>query len=238
MEEPKPKKASRLKSSPKVSSGEAAARPVLDPTGRGGTASILAGVAIVAPVLIRELTRGSDPFLLLPVSLILLAVALGGLRIGQAGKDGVLGRIGMLVAVAGALLLTVLFIVVAYKDMVSNTRLQSGESLFNVGFLLLAGGLLVFGAASLVAGVHARGPVLLMMISLPVGVLLDLAGAFAGDRAFRWGPGVILGAGLHLGMKVLGLSLVWLGYTILKVAKLKPEQKAVEVERPAVKASE
>lgn len=230
MEEAKPKKASRLKSPPKVSSdGEEIARPVLDRTGRGGTASILAGVAIVAPVLIRELTSGTDPFLLLPVSSILLAVALGGLRVGQAGKDGLLGRIGMLAAVAGALLLAVLFVVVAYQDMVSNTRLQSGDSLFNVGFFLLAGGLLAFGAATLVAGVHARGPVLLMMISLPVGVLLDLAGAFAGARAFRWGPGIILGAGLHLAMKVLGLSLIWLGYTILKVAKLKPEQKVVEV---------
>lgn len=229
MEEVKPKKANRLKSRKISSDGEVAARPALDRTGRGGTASILAGVAIIAPVLIRELTRGSDPFLLLPVSLILLAVALGGLRVGQSGKDGVLGRIGMLLAVAGALLLAVLFLVVAYKDMVSNTRLQSGESLFNIGFVLLAGGLLAFGAASLVAGVHARGPVLLLMISLPVGVILDLVGAFADNRAFQWGPGVILGAGLHLGMKVFGLSLIWLGYTILKVAKLKSEQKAVEV---------
>ena len=47
--------------------GTAGGGKPLDPTGRGGNASIFAGVAIIAPVLIRELTSGSDPYLLLPI---------------------------------------------------------------------------------------------------------------------------------------------------------------------------
>ncbi|MGQ0680076.1 MAG: hypothetical protein ACT4OM_10575 [Actinomycetota bacterium] len=224
-QENKPKKPSWLKSPPASEDGPDVRRPSVDPTGRGGTVGVLAGVAVIAPVLIRELTRGNDPYLLLPISLVLVAVALGGLRVAQSGKDGKLGRIGMLMAVAGCALTAVMFLFVAYNDMVLNTRLQNGISLFTLGFTLLAGGLALFGAATLAAGTLARGPVLLMMVALPAGVLLDLVGAFAGDRRFGWGPGVVLGAGLHLGMKVFGLALVWLGYSILKATRLKSEEK-------------
>ena len=176
----------------------------LDPTGRGGTASIFAGVAIIAPVLIRELTSGSDPYLLLPVSLIILAVALGGLRVGQGGKEGKLGRIGMLIATAGSLLLAIMLMAVAYADLVNNTQLQSGASLIDIGFYLLVLGLVLFGAASLQAGVLARGPMLLMMMSLPLGIFLDMVGAFAGDRRFRWGQSLELGAGIAPGFEGYG----------------------------------
>lgn len=200
-------------------------RTPIDPTGRGGTATIFAGVAIIAPVLIRELTSGSDPFLLLPITLILLAVALGGLRVAQAGKDGKLGRIGFLLASAGCLLLAIMLIVIAYNDFVLNTRMQSGEFLIDVGFYLLVAGLILFGAAALQAGALARGPMLLMVVSLPLGALLDLVGAFGEDRAFHWGPGLMLGPGLHLGLKIMGLALIWMGYSILKTTKVKAEAK-------------
>jgi hypothetical protein len=194
-------------------------RGPIDPTGRGGTASIFAGVAIIAPVLIRELTAGSDPFLLLPLTLILLAVALGGLRVAQAGKDEKLGRIGFLVASAGCLVLALMLLVIAYNDFVLNTRLQTGDFLLDLGFYLLVGGLILFGAASLQAGVLARGPMLLMVVSLPLGALMDLVGAFGGNRRFDWGSGLILGPGLHLGLKIMGLALIWMGYSILKTTK-------------------
>jgi len=200
-------------------------RTPIDPTGRGGTATIFAGVAIIAPVLIRELTSGSDPFLLLPITLILLAVALGGLRVAQAGKDGKLGRIGFLLASAGCLVLAIMLIVIAYNDFVLNTRMQSGEFLIDVGFYLLVAGLILFGAAALQAGALARGPMLLMVVSLPLGALLDLVGAFGGDRGFQWGPGLVLGPGLHLGLKIMGLALIWMGYSILKTTKVQAEAK-------------
>ncbi|HYN98913.1 MAG TPA: hypothetical protein VEU28_04500 [Actinomycetota bacterium] len=186
--------------------------------GRGGTAGIFAGVAIIAPVLIKELALGSEPFLLLPVAMIALSVALSGFRVAQGGRDGKLGRIGLILAVGGALLLTVMFAIMAYKDLVLNTRLQSGTWLLQLGFFALLAGILLFGSATLVAGVITRGPVLMMMVSLVLGLLLDRLGAFASLR-FRWGPDIALGQGMHYGLKVFGLSLIWLGYSILKDTK-------------------
>lgn len=188
--------------------------------GRGGTAGIFAGVAIIAPVLIRELALGSEPFVLLPVSMIALAVALSGFRVAQAGRDGTLGRFGLIVAVVGALILTVMFSIMAYNDLVLNTRLQSGAGIIQFGFYALLAGILMFGAATLVAGVITRGPTLLMMVSLVVGLFLDMIGAFPGLR-FRWGPEIVLGQGMHYGLKIFGLSLIWLGYSILKDTKAK-----------------
>ncbi len=193
-------------------------RPALK--GRGGTAGIFAGVAIIAPVLIRELALGSEPFLLIPVSMIALAVALSGFRVAQAGRDGTLGRFGLIIAVVGALILTVMFSIMAYNDLVLNTRLQSGAGIIQFGFYALLVGILMFGAATLVAGVITRGPTLLMMVSLVVGLFLDMIGAFPGLR-FRWGPEIVLGQGMHYGLKIFGLSLIWLGYSILKDTKAK-----------------
>ncbi|HEX2053479.1 MAG TPA: hypothetical protein VHJ78_07130 [Actinomycetota bacterium] len=195
-----------------------AGRPVkASVKGRGGTAGIFAGVAVIAPVLIQELVLGSEPFLLLPVTMIVLAVALSGFRVVQGGRDGTIGRIGLLVASAGAAVLTVMFAIMAYQDIVLNTRLQSGIGVLQLGFFLLLGGILILGSASLVAGVISRGPMLLLMVSLVLGVVLDAIGAFPGLR-FRWGP-VSLGQGMHYGLKIFGLSLIWLGYSILKDSK-------------------
>jgi hypothetical protein len=208
---------------PTAASSAAAARPAAKKPalkGRGGTAGIFAGVAIIAPVLIRELALGSEPFLLLPVSMIALAVALSGFRVAQGGRDGKLGRIGLIIAVVGALVLTVMFSIMAYNDLVLNTRLQSGAGIIQFGFYALLAGILTFGAATLVAGVITRGPTLLMMVSLVAGLFLDMIGAFPGLR-FRWGPEIVLGQGMHYGLKIFGLSLIWLGYSILKDTKAK-----------------
>lgn len=203
----------------------ATSRPIAK--GRGGTAGIIAGVAIIAPVLIRELALESEPFVLLPVSMIALAVALSGFKVAQAGRDGKIGRLGLILAVGGALILTVMFAIMAYKDMVQNTRLQSGTWLLQLGFFALLAGILIFGGATLVAGVIARGPVLLMMVSLALGLLLDVAGAFPGVR-FRWGPDIVLGQSMHYGLKVFGLSLIWVGYSILKDTKARSTAVASE----------
>lgn len=190
------------------------------PKNRGGNAGIIAGVAVVAPVLIRELVLDRpEPALLLPITMIALAVALSGFRVAQGGRDGTLGRIGLLIASAGCAILTVMFVIMAYQAEVQNTRLQTGVGALKLGFFLLLGGILIFGSASLVAGVISRGPMLLMMVSLLLGVILDVAGAFPGLR-FRWGP-ISLGQGMHYGLKIFGLSLIWLGYSILKDSKAK-----------------
>lgn len=195
--------------------------------GRGGTAGIFAGVAVIAPVLIRELALGTQPFVLLPVTMIALAVALAGFRVAQGGKDGKLGRIGLMLAVVGSLILTMMFSIMAFQDLVRNTRLQSGTWLIKFGFVALVVGILIFGAATLMAGVLTRGPTLLMMVSLVVGVFLDTIGAFPRLR-FRWGPDVVLGQGMHYGLKIFGLSLIWLGYSILKDTKAKAAASQIE----------
>jgi len=118
------------------------------------------------------------------------------------------------------LVLAGMFAIMAYLDIVQNTRLQSGTWLLQFGFFALLGGILLFGSASLVAGVISRGPVLLMMASLVLGVVLDQIGAFPGLR-FRWGPEVVLGQGMHYGLKIFGLSLIWLGYSILRDTRAK-----------------
>ncbi|HVL52525.1 MAG TPA: hypothetical protein VM754_13625 [Actinomycetota bacterium] len=198
--------------------GTRVARPVAK--GRGGTAGIFAGVAVIAPILIKELTLGREPYLLLPLTMIVLAVALAGFRVAQGGRDGKFGRIGLVIACLGALVLAGMFAIMAYLDIVQNTRLQSGTWLLQFGFFALLGGILLFGSASLVAGVISRGPVLLMMASLVLGVVLDQIGAFPGLR-FRWGPEVVLGQGMHYGLKIFGLSLIWLGYSILRDTRAK-----------------
>lgn len=206
-----------------------APRPRVNVKGRGGTAGIFAGVAIIAPVLIRELTR-SEPFLLLPVAIIVLGIAISGFRVGQGRRDGKMGRLGFLVAELGALTLTVMLLIILYKGEVQNTRLQSGEWLLNAGFFALMGGLLVFGAATLKAGVLSRGATLMMMVSLPLGVFLDTIGAFPG-RVFTWGTptAFVFGQGMHYGLKIFGLSLIWLGYSILKDTKARAVPVASEV---------
>ena len=205
-----------------------APRPQVNPKGRGGTAGIVAGVAIIAPVLIRELTQ-SEPFLLLPVAIIVLGIAISGFRVGQGRRDGKVGRLGFLVAELGALVLTVMLLIILYKGEVQNTRLQSGEWLLNAGLFALMGGLLVFGVATLKAGVLIRGATLMMMVSLPLGVFLDAIGAFPG-RVFTWGTptAFVFGQGMHYGLKIFGLSLIWLGYSILKDTKAKAVPVASE----------
>jgi hypothetical protein len=208
----------------------AGTRPKVNAKGRGGTAGIFAGVAIIAPVLIRELTVGSQPFLLLPLAIIVLGVAISGFRVGQGGRDGKLGRLGFLLAELGVLILTVMLLVIAYKGVAQNTRLQSGEWLLNAGLFALMAGILVFGFATLKVGILSRGATLMMMVSLPLGVFLDSIGAFPGRR-FSWGTptAFVFGQGMHYGLKIFGLSLIWLGYSILKDTKAKARPVASEV---------
>lgn len=215
MQDPKNSKTTK----PERKSSKGGTGKVAPASPRGGTIGILAGVAIIAPVLIRELTTGTDPFLLLPVALLVLTFALGGFRKVQGGKDGTVGRIGLILGAAGALLLAVMLGVIAYLDIVNNTRLQSVTPVY-LGVILLVAGMVIFGGASLKAGVLGRGATLLFIVSLPLGILLDLIGAFRG-RSFRWGPDLVLGPGTHLGLKVMGLALIWLGYSILNKRKQK-----------------
>lgn len=215
--------------SPPASKGQA--KPAKSPRvplakGRGGTAGIFAGVAVIAPVLIREIFTGSDAFILLPLSLVAVGIALSGFRVAQAGRDGNLGRLGLTLAGVGLLLITVLVIAASYRDLAQDAALQSGLGFLRFGFILFLVGLVLFGAATLRAGVLGRGPTLMMMVSLPLAAILQGAGVFPGG--FSWSRSIILGQGIHYGLKIFGLSLIWLGYSILKDTKAKSTAAARE----------
>lgn len=197
-------------------------------TGRGGTVGILAGVAIIATVLIRErpafirdAVAGTEPFYLLPVAVLLFALALSGFRVSQAGADGKLGRIGFIIAEAGAALALVVLLFMSLR-MAGDPETVGGATVLSLALGLVMVGVGLFGAATLQAGILARGATLLMMVSLPLGAILDSLGAFSVERG--WGSPVAfaLGEGMHYALKLFGFALIWLGYSILKDSKAAP----------------
>jgi hypothetical protein len=175
--------------------------------GRGGAAAIIAGVAVIAPVLLSELA-GRDPFTLLPVSLIILVFGLSGLRKAQAGRDGQVGKIGYFLAAGGASLLTIMLLVRTYNQVVLNTQLQGGLFLFIAGFFALVIGVLAMGASMLNAKVLHRIAAIVFMLALPLGLIIRQISAPGGS-------GVRIDGGVGLGIKIFGLGLVWLGYGII-----------------------
>ena len=174
--------------------------------GRGGAAAIIAGVAIIAPILIGELTP-RNPFLLMPLSLIILVFGLAGLRAAQRGADGALGRIGFLVSAVGALFLAGVLVLMRYQESVLNTRLNNAVSLISTGFLIFLIGVLVFGVAMVRAGRLNRIASLLLLLSIPAGLAID-------RFAMLTEPGIRLLPGFRMGVKFFGLALIWIGYSI------------------------
>ncbi|HEX2259880.1 MAG TPA: hypothetical protein VHJ40_09085 [Actinomycetota bacterium] len=174
--------------------------------GRGGAAAIIAGVAIIAPILIGELTP-RDPFLLMPLSLVILIFGLAGLRAAQGGADGALGRIGFLVASLGALFLAAVLALMRYRELVLNTRLNNAVSLVSTGFLILLIGILIFGLAMVRAGKLNRIAALALLLSIPAGLAID-------RFAMLTEPGIRLLPGFRMGVKFFGLALIWIGYSI------------------------
>jgi hypothetical protein len=188
-------------------------------TGRGGAAPIIAGVAIIAPILIAELTA-RDPFLMMPLSLILVVFGLAGLRAAQAGGDGVLGRIGFLISAAGGLFLAAVLALMKYNELVLNTRLRNAVSLISIGFFILLIGVVVFGAAMVMAGRLNRLAAVVLMLSIPVGLAID-------RFSMLTGPGIRLEPGFRVGVKIFGLALIWLGYSIISKPKPEPQARTV-----------
>jgi hypothetical protein len=174
--------------------------------GRGGAAAIIAGVAIIVPILIGELTP-RNPFFLLPLSLVLLVFGLAGLRTAQGGADGALGRIGFLVASVGALFLAGVLALMRYRESVLNTRLNNAASLVSTGFLIFLIGVLVFGVAMVKAGRLNRIASLVLLLSIPAGLAID-------RFAMLTEPGIRLMPGFRMGVKFFGLALIWIGYSI------------------------
>ena len=195
------------------------ARPPVSGKGLGGVAPIIAGVAVIAPILMSELAR-RDPLPIIPVSMLILIFGLAGLRKAQEGRDGALGRLGFLVSSAGALLLAVVLPLSTYNQMVLNTRLRNAVSLISIGFVILLVGVVIFGVAMVKAGRLNRVAALVLLLSIPAGMALDRFAMFTE-------PGLRLLPGFRAGVKIFGLALIWLGYTILsKPTRTSPAETA------------
>lgn len=170
---------------------------------RTGVAAILAGILWIFKEYVREPVG-------LPVSVapplevvffLLVIVALLGMRSAQAGRDGALGRAGVVVAVAGAGVLAIEHSILTVFESILGRGYASGPEWidtldligFPLGFLL---GNVLFGISAIRANVLPRWATVLYTIGLPIGLVLRLS------------------LGSLLGFLLFGAALVWLGYAL------------------------
>ena len=175
----------------------------------GGIAAMVAGTLVIVLVLLSEVLPEGFFFVFILVFL-LLVVALLGLHTRQAGRSGLLGRIGFLLALIGAGALVVLFAVVgvaeAFFGFSPDESAAVGMLLF-VLFIAFVVGIVLLGIATFRAGVLPRGAAVLFALGLPAGLVIDLlTGAFFEDEATPWG--------FYIGPPAFAIGLLWLGYAL------------------------
>jgi hypothetical protein len=181
---------------------------------RGGLAAMLAGVAFVVAVALvganSEPPAGSfyDDLIgvVLVVALLLLAAGLAGLHALQKGSYGRLGAAGFYAAFVAAFVE-----VAAFVARLSGTPLELLELL---GILGLVVGLVLYGAATLRAGVLPRWCGAGLIAGLPAWVVLAL---------------VFEVAGAVLGAVLFGLVWVALGYALRSRREATGQQRSARV---------
>ena len=174
-----------------------------------GMAAILAGVLLIVSMLLTELVAESF-FYLFALVFLLLAVALPGLHARQDGRSGLLGRIGFVAALIGAVAFVVLLAVVGVAENFFGFDPDAsdvvGLVLF-VAFIAFIVGIVIFGIATARAGVFPRAAGLLLALGLLGGLVIDLlTGAFFDEDATEWG--------YFIGLTAFAVGLIWLGYTL------------------------
>ena len=174
-----------------------------------GMAAILAGVLLIVSMLLTELVAEGF-FYLFALVFLLLAVALPGLHARQAGRSGLLGRIGFVAALIGAVAFVVLLAVVGVAETFFGFDPDAsdvvGLVLF-VAFIAFMVGIVLFGIATARAGVFPPAAGLLLALGLLGGLVIDLlTGAFFDEDATSWGYFIALTA--------FAVGLIWLGYTL------------------------
>ena len=178
---------------------------------RSGIAAMLAGAILIAEVLLSEFVLEQLSYLL-GLVLLLLLVALPGLEAFQDGRDGRLGRAGFVLAWIGAAILATLFAAVGVAEGLLGLDPDASQALgpvLAVGFVALIAGVPLFGIAALRAGVLPRAAVLLFVVSLPLGVAIDLAtGAFFEDDGESSMPEI----GYWVGVSAFAFAMIWLGH--------------------------
>jgi hypothetical protein len=168
-----------------------------------GMAAILAGALLIVSMLLTELVAEGFIYLF-------ALVALPGLHARQDGRSGLLGLIGFVAALIGAVTFFVLFAVVFVAETFfgfdPDASAVVGAVLF-VAFIAFLVGIVLFGIATARAGVFPRGAALLLALGLLGGLVIDLlTGAFFDEDATQWG--------YFVGLTVFAVGLIWLGYTL------------------------
>ena len=175
----------------------------------GGLAAMLSGALLI--VFVSLMQAAPDGFFYLVILILLpLVVAIYGLHARQARQSGLLGRIGFVVALIGTGGLAVLFAVVGVAETLFGFDPDGvatlGPLLF-VLFLAFMVGIVLFGIATLRAGVLPRIAAVLFAFGPLAGLVLDLlTGAFFDEEATPWG--------LYIGNAAFAVGLIWLGYAV------------------------
>ena len=176
----------------------------------GEPAAMLSGALLIVFVLLLEVAP--DGFFYLVILILLpLVVAIYGLHARQARQSGLLGRIGFVVALIGTGGLAVLFAVVGVAETLFGFDPDEGPAILGpllfVLFLAFMVGMVLFGIATIRAGVLPRIAAVLFAFGLPAGFLIDvLTGAFFDEEATPWG--------FYIGPPAFAVGLIWLGYAL------------------------
>lgn len=187
----------------------------------GALASVAGGVLLLLGHLFNV---GGDPeygtvlgSISVLIAHLLLVFALVALYAAQAESSGVLGGAGMVLAVVGTILVcgVVLVEVAGASGQEVEGLLSSGVSgvISVVAVLTFFFGLILFGAATMRAGVFARWAGVLLI----AGELVFAAGGFFG-AASSW---VYV-----LGAAITGAALVWLGLSLAAASAVGAQRRA------------
>jgi hypothetical protein len=203
-----------------------------------GLAGIVAGALIVIGATLGELVSEYFWFLLAP-AMLLIVFALVGFQSRQREQAGRLGKAGYVMGVIGFAVLGVLFLVLGSLESIFGVDLEASEGLgvtvteivIIAAFFSLILGTLLYGIATLRANVFPRIAAVLLLASLPVALVIDIAtGAFTDEALTPWG--------VYIGFPLFGLGVAWLGYALwmetrAPVAVAREEPGPEEAEAPA-----
>jgi hypothetical protein len=143
-----------------------------------------------------------------------MVLATRGLHTWQAGRDGVLGRVGALVLQGGSLLLLLSALANAITTTLLGFEPAWMATLDTSSAWVFLLGVILFAIAAAIAGPLPRGSAVAFGASIPLGFALDaVAERMAGSaEATLIAPGELLsGVGFYAGLGIFALSLLRMG---------------------------
>lgn len=173
----------------------------------GGMLAMLSGL-LIGLWAITEALDYDLFFALVPAAVIFLVLSIPSMHTVQQGKHGTAGKIGYGLLMAAGAVFALMFVFALIVEVGMGQSIEDDfpmlETVFPIVFFVFLGGLILFGIGSAVAGVLPRLAVIAFMLALPVGLAIDTAtGAMEQDET---------GIGFYIGMGLLSVSLLWLGW--------------------------